>query len=802
MKIKKVMKKIVALGTGASMVGATLLGALAAADLSQYPSPLFIKDGKFDGVIVVGDQAASSDVVGSVDIATALQFASKTTTTAGTGTGVTTTVEGDAFKITKSGDNLNLGQQLSGGGSRGGPITVVDKSNLAALADGTINNAKGTFTYNQYIEMPDEASIVYTTDTDQKDDPALYLAFSDNNKVYTYRLSFPTALRTDVDTAGDWKDLDNKKITLLGKEYTIIGTDNDSGTLTLMGGAIQDTLNEGETKTYTINGVDYEVQVTIITATDVLFKVNGEVTDKMQEATTFKLKDGTEIGVKTLLSQDFAGGSRLVEFYLGASKVEIADNHFAAGTVGSLTVGAETVSGVTADIVASVSSAETRISKIEVMWNATDDYYVPVGGKLSERLASDDKGKLFLENLDFSFAGANFGTPEKINFKPAANNKYKLEVPTKTGGELSTYMFYSDASANCKLGKDDEHQIITAIATEVGQNDQFLVSSNKFSHLVEVSSFDSSNAKVKFKDIGTSDTFEVSTVSNVGTIYLDGFAYNFIANYPGKYINITGNMGSDGAVIYTPKEAKLSFGVNTTLNPDGCYTYTTEDAKGQEDATSTVDWIKVVVQDPGTGTNQPINIAGQPTSSSAYFSLQSWDSKNNFATAYTKYGTFVEYNSDPDQDTVALYYPSQEATADAYITSGVTKVSSASSGASTTTTITPIQVGTAKLASEVRDITAQNMIVVGGPCANSVSAQLMGVEQAVPACLAGFTEGKAMIKLYAQGTKVAMLVAGATALDTRRACRVLANHDQYTMSGTEVQVTGTTLTDISVSKVG
>ena len=115
-------------------------------------------------------------------------------------------------------------------------------------------------------------------------------------------------------------------------------------------------------------------------------------------------------------------------------------------------------------------------------------------------------------------------------------------------------------------------------------------------------------------------------------------------------------------------------------------------------------------------------------------------------------------------------------------------------------TITPIQVGTAKLASEVHDITAQNMIVVGGPCANSVAAELMGTSPET--CADGFTEGKAMIKLYEQGSKVAMLVAGYSALDTRRASRVLANYDQYALSGTEVEVSGTTLTDISVSAVG
>ncbi|MFH0978429.1 MAG: hypothetical protein V1837_03950 [Candidatus Woesearchaeota archaeon] len=807
MKIKRVMKKVVALGTGVTMVGATLLGALAAADLSQYPSPLFIKEGKFDGIIVVGDQAAGEDVVGAIDIAVSLQQASKTSTTVTGSTGVTTTVEGDAFKVEKSGDKLNLGEQLSGAGSRGGPVTVVDKSDLKALADGVITNAKGTFTYNQYIDMPDNSSVVYTIDSDQADDPALYLEFLDNYKVYTYRLSFPTALRSDIVTTSTaanvdhWKDLDNKKMTLMGKEYTVISTDNSTGTLTLMGGAILDTLSEGETKTYTINGVDYEVEVTIITGSDVLFKVNGEVTDKLQEGTTFKLKDGTEIGVKTLLSQDFAGGSRLVEFYLGASKVEIADSKFGAGGTnqGTLTVGSEEVSGVKADIVATTSAAEIRISKIEVMWNATDNVFVPASGKLSDRLTSDEKGKLFLQNLDFELAGVDFGTPEAINLRSGATTKYRVQMPTKTGGDLNFYAFYTNTDAvACNLGKDDSHKIITAIATPIRQNDQFIVSSNRFSHLLEVDSFTTGTTnKVKFKDLGTGDSFEVSTTSGAGTFYLDGYAYDFKADYTNSRLNITTSMGDDGAVLYTPGEAKVQI---KDAGSSCIFNVTEYPGRSRDDSTSAVKAITVNVSRSGTTSSTPLQ-AGTPTSGDTYFSLQTWDSKNNFQTAYTSFGSYVEFDSNPDQHTISISYPGQEAVANAFVTSGVTTVVQAGTGAGTTTTYTPIQVGTAKLASEVSDITAQNMIVVGGPCANAIAAKVMGVEQAVPACLAGFSEGKAMLKLYEEGTKVAMLVAGGTALDTHRASRVLANYAQYKLTGTEVQVSGTSLTDITVTAV-
>jgi len=93
-----------------------------------------------------------------------------------------------------------------------------------------------------------------------------------------------------------------------------------------------------------------------------------------------------------------------------------------------------------------------------------------------------------------------------------------------------------------------------------------------------------------------------------------------------------------------------------------------------------------------------------------------------------------------------------------------------------------------------------NAIVVGGPCVNSVAAELMGN----PAeCTDGFTQGSAMIKLFDQsGSNVAMLVAGYSADDTRRAATAVHKFRSYSgFKGSEVKVSGTSMSDISVTSV-
>ena len=161
-----------------------------------------------------------------------------------------------------------------------------------------------------------------------------------------------------------------------------------------------------------------------------------------------------------------------------------------------------------------------------------------------------------------------------------------------------------------------------------------------------------------------------------------------------------------------------------------------------------------------------------------------------------EYELFDEAGSDEAEE-LTIWYPHIQRGGSVWVTAGAATTSTAS--AATGVTITPIPVGAAKLASEVPNVTGQNMIVVGGPCANTVAAELLGNPEP---CTEGFSEGKALIKLWEHTNgNVAILVAGFTALDTRRAARVMANFGDHALSGTEVEVSGTSLTDVSVKSV-
>jgi hypothetical protein len=78
----------------------------------------------------------------------------------------------------------------------------------------------------------------------------------------------------------------------------------------------------------------------------------------------------------------------------------------------------------------------------------------------------------------------------------------------------------------------------------------------------------------------------------------------------------------------------------------------------------------------------------------------------------------------------------------------------------------------------------QPMIVVGGPCANSVAAALLGYPQP---CNEGFQVGKARIQYFPESK--ALLIAGFDAQETLAASYVLADYKDYDLSGLQSEVT-------------
>jgi len=95
------VKRLFAVGTGVAMLGATAMGAMAA-DLSNYPT-MFVDNGRFNGFLVVGDDAQAVDNLAMTDIAARMMVPGGSAST-------TTAVSGDAWLVGTSSKKLELGK--------------------------------------------------------------------------------------------------------------------------------------------------------------------------------------------------------------------------------------------------------------------------------------------------------------------------------------------------------------------------------------------------------------------------------------------------------------------------------------------------------------------------------------------------------------------------------------------------------------------------------------------------------------------------------------------------------------------
>lgn len=100
--------------------------------------------------------------------------------------------------------------------------------------------------------------------------------------------------------------------------------------------------------------------------------------------------------------------------------------------------------------------------------------------------------------------------------------------------------------------------------------------------------------------------------------------------------------------------------------------------------------------------------------------------------------------------------------------------------------------GDAKLSKEI-DLRLDDFVVIGNPCDNPAAAELLRNEiiKNNQNCDI-FKYGEAIIRLYQTSPQtVALLVAGKTSGDTKRAARVLLDFEKHTLKGYKVKVLGT-----------
>jgi hypothetical protein len=871
MSFKKAIKKIAAVATGVALVGTTLAGALAY-DLSDYPAP-FVEDGVFDGLIVVGANAKPIDTLGSIDIAAALQAASVTTVDM-EGSSSGSTLSGDVAKVEGGSNMLELGED---------PESVLgsfDDGDLDALASGVLSTSEETTTYDQYLDLLPGNVVTFQESDSELNDKVVgdFWYVAGGNGIFSYEIQFNDGFEseTEITSTGATTyllpDLEDEVMYMFGNTYSVaraeIDTVNDPAfaiEMELLRGDFSDTLQEGETQVYELNGVEYEVTVLAIDDSNgkVMFLINGDVSDLLSDGDTDRLDNGVEVGVRNVIvneAEETTGGD-LVEFYLGSEKITLADDDTSSTADpkdGYVDISDNTYDkgdGFNLQISASEpSSSKFSVDSIEfiVSTEGNEDLWVGPGQTLREAFVAEDDEKadiLFFENLDFLYEGLTEEQTSTFEIRSSGKDKYNLEF-TNTDGDEYSVQFIENEGTIAVLGDGDDRLLfptsdnVTLFSgAEMDEGDMFILSDENVTNvkddtvtrIIQLDNIDDGNEKVEFKDLAGGTYTGNYDATGVGDVKIGSESYDFKMNLTtnasieyfdfngdGDYETIIDSATDSGTYTTAPITVRGGLYADFTFTNAGPFV---TDANGKlrvDDATMAVtealaavtlsyayDTSIVDTASLVAGKTFVMNIAVDGTDLDELDSslgaqtlplggtLYEPEDQNDYEVGMDSFGTLYEYEGDTDEPSdLTVTVPRDQREAQLFVVASETTVRKKSVGGSYEI-VNPLPPGFSVLDNEV-DLGDANMIVVGGPCVNTIAAAMLDNPEV---CTEGFEMGKARIELYNVEGTYALLVAGYGAQDTRGAAYVLSDYETYDLMGEKVEVVVTSLDDIDVSTV-
>ncbi len=773
LKAKSAIKRLAAVSTGAVMLGATMFGAVAAADLSMYPSP-FVKDGKWVGLIVVGADAAPADVIGATDIAATL--AQQATTTA-TGTGTTTTVGGKTTDVT-------LGRFIGDSASNGFDVELQD-DDVKGLQDTTIVFQGTSYDVADEIVFrngtarvptvggPEVATSIFSSDDDYKDG----VFVESDRKSIAYYYMFDTSINVSKATTND-----PLAINFLGKKIKIttvsVGSATNAAAEFSARVGEEVFLNVGDTVTIEGKKVTLKNVGSATSNTPVIVDIDGVV----ETVTGTETVNGLEVSVADSFYSDNLN-ERASTLILGKDAVETyktGDKYIVPCAAGWHRSNCDKntpdwkweIVNLTSEAATSLSAGTGPIIGIynEYIVNDNSDNPITVGGmydlpsggfsvKFNKLSVPDDKYATltvkFDSSLDLSDAGAAFsGQTSEAGFIIESDVAEGLYITSGAVNKRvsSIYLSANDSYAGSidVFYKDPTNNKI-ALATT------FNSSSPPFPATPTVAaSLGTKIAELNYEDTKSNNVL-IGVYGNMTNTGTDAVNLTLEFNDDNGYIPVDLDswmidLGDDGAA--TPEFDTLGRTANT------------------EEATEVM-WNPVRINNISAISNPSKVLVGTKD--------------ENHRGLYGE--ILVDPKSNGASNRVKFKIPRDVVRAELSVVGPETTVST-TGGAVTVSPVSGVPV--AQLDTEVTDKTARDMILVGGPAVNRLAAEALGLKYPTSGAESTVPENAAMLRLVENafgGTRVALVVAGWESSNTRDASTVLKDFRSYSDKLTGKSVT-------------
>jgi hypothetical protein len=794
MKLRNTIKKIAALTTGTAMIGATMMGAMAQVDLQQYPAP-FIQNGTFQGYFVVGETAMPADVISMTDIGMSLQAAAVVQTVVPLPGEYSQTIIAGGAKFASASQALHYGVGLDQSKS------VFTDADLAVLRKTQVTTTDGVnFDIEFRVSSPD-AAIEYGTDVNDLREPTLYVNFADAE--IDMEIIFPRVLNIER--------LRGESITLFGREFVVsesgAETNQTEEKLTLYMATVDRTFEAGTTTTVTMPGTAQQFVVTVIGVnTDresATMTINGE-TRQVSAGGSYTF-GGERFYVKDVMGYTQPVGGGAVRLFIGSEKLVLQDgNPVTMGQNDDIIEGSNvafsTSGSSTSRITITVDPArsEDRFEGLEL----GDEYVDPVFGALKLSFAD-------------AVPGLTDNSRDHVRLYPSGTDRMSLRFTNYNGQDYNVELLRGAGGSDVEYRYGTGNQIYVLEGaggeTELARGNRFILTNNEYSRILEVVSVTATagNERLRVRDVASGGvTHEFSAPGSAGVMTFDGVTYDFTVDgtdeftldYEVDNVLITRN----GAMIELPLP---TLGVIDARDgaSDAVFQFVEETPYNDGDPkTHGIVELTVEYDDAWSGRKirvRNIDWTEETETDIDWSDMKSSDTNSDRQSALTPYGTYIVYDASDSISAVDLYYPRSQMHFNVFLApSGATTVVGGGEGEIVSDRVNRINVGSVIMDTQAVNLIGQeNMIVVGGPCVNTVAMRLMGTPEQ---CTEGFEVGRAWIKYFEHADgKVSLMVAGYSARDTTLAGQVLANYDRYQaqLQGKEVVVSGGSLSQVQIT---
>jgi hypothetical protein len=700
-----------------------------AMDLGDYPSFLFT-DNNLDAYVVVGSAAAPADVVGAVDLAARLA--------------------GESYEEVSTGDTVTV----SGGESENIPINgpiaassyldqVMDDSDLAGLMDSEVNFQGDSYNFREILVFGSSQPSVQSSLTSSDDDyeSGVYMETTSGSMYYYW--VFDEAVNVSTATSSQPFEMDflGKKVKITS--VTTTGTNAGAKFTAYVGDEywlnVGDSV-EAEGKTVTLDNVG---------SASVVVNVDG-TTEVISSGDT-ETVNGVEITVDSVFyreqveqsSASLVIGKQAQETYTDGNKY-LKDDNICDNDPEDTDCWEWVISGLTgnsATTVASTGPSAGPYIGVKGVFTINDDTDDPItaGGCYQY---PNDYAEVCFDSL--TVADADYMT---------------LTVEYADSVDLS----------NALSGKTAQNTIYIHTSEEEGLNLE--------NDVINGLSADTRTMQVWLEVNGT--------VGYVNVYYRDSDGAKAYAGY----VNVTG--GNFAQVDYgDTKDTNVELDLEGNVSVADALNLTFDIlGKTTTDLNTLYDDIKVQISHsasafdgigatPSTEEADELRWCNGDGSSCTWKNIGTKDENHR-----TIYGIIVEDpKSHGASDEVVLKIPAEQVFAKVVVKGPSTTVTSGSDG--TVKQVVPVTNAVAKLDTEVSLPVGKNLVLVGGPAVNRLTAQAMGLEYPTygGSGLLPFAEGEGYVELtdgVLESGKYAVVVAGWEASDTRNACSVMQQYESF-----------------------